>query len=343
MFFCLILWALYSDTVLAASLSRRSESVGSLAAGPIPSSDLLSPANILVPSSNNSSSDNRLKIACDATRYGKNLKVSSCRNVFNFMKKDETTYTFAERDSGVPNDGPLPLRTLSNDGLCFVQPVLSAGAISGKASPTEIGQAALVTLQTCVIERGMGGMAFNIGGDNKVNVAIADYKPPNVKCDTTSTPGPAWNSCVAIVVNMRATKQARVFGYSGDPSVEEELPLVLEGSSIDIEGPATVMTWYELWEAVNAITSRRGNIRLELSGKKYDPGEKVGNASRVSLADAGVALQYFDTVSSQAGSTGFNRAIPFELLNLTGVMPDNGSSVTLPGDPWTNGSVMASA
>ena len=114
MFFCLILWALYSDTVLAASLSRRSESVGSLAAGPIPSSDLLSPANILVPSSNNSSSDNRLKIACDATRYGKNLKVSSCRNVFNFMKKDETTYTFAERDSGVPNDGPLPLRTLSS-------------------------------------------------------------------------------------------------------------------------------------------------------------------------------------------------------------------------------------
>lgn len=180
MFFCLILWALYSDTVLAASLSRRSESVGSLAAGPIPSSDLLSPANILIPSSKNSSSDNVLKIACDATRYGKNLKVSSCRNVFNFMKRDETTYTFAERDSGVPNDGPLPLRTLSNDGLCFVQPFLSAGAISGKASATEIGQAALITLQTCVIERGMGGMAFNIGGDNKVNVAIADYKPPNV-------------------------------------------------------------------------------------------------------------------------------------------------------------------
>lgn len=69
---------------------------------------------------------------------------------------------------------------------------------------------------------------FTLGGDNAINVAIAGYKP-NVKCDTSSTPGPAWNSCVAIFVNMRANTQPRIFGYPGDPLVEEALPFVLEG------------------------------------------------------------------------------------------------------------------
>lgn len=163
MFFYLITWAFYSDLVLAASLPRPSESVDSLAAGPVSSLNLLSPANTLALSSNNSSPGNVLKIACDATKYGKNLKVNSCRNVFRFLRRDETRYTFAERDSGVPHDVPLPLRTLSSDGLCFVQPILKKDAISGYATSTEIGQAAFTMLQTCVIERGMGGMAFNIG------------------------------------------------------------------------------------------------------------------------------------------------------------------------------------
>ena len=66
-----------------------------------------------------------------------------------------------------------------------------------------------------------------LGGDNKVNVAISDYKP-NIKCDTSSSVELAWDSCVLIFVNMRATKQTRIFGYPEDPLVEEQLPLVLE-------------------------------------------------------------------------------------------------------------------
>ena len=54
------------------------------------------------------------------------------------------------------------------DGLCFVQPVLQSGAISGQATSIEIGQAAYTMLQTCVIERGMGGMASNIGECSKI-------------------------------------------------------------------------------------------------------------------------------------------------------------------------------
>ncbi len=71
------------------------------------------------------------------------------------------------------------------------------------------------------------------------------------------------------------------------------------------------------------------NIRIELAAKKDDP-DRLGNSSTISLANTGILLQDFETVSSQAGLEGFDLGIPFELL--TGVLPDNSSSVTLPGD-----------
>ena len=74
---------------------------------------------------------------------------------------------------------------------------------------------------------------FNLGGDNKVEVVIADYKP-NVKCDQTSTPGPPWNSAVSIFSNMRASKQFRIFGKPGEADVQETLPLVLEAGKTSV-------------------------------------------------------------------------------------------------------------
>ncbi len=181
MLFFFQLWASYSNAA-------------SLAAGPMSSSNLAAPA-LLTPSSSNYSSENMLGISCDSRKFGKNLKVNSCRNIFNYLIKDETQYDFADRDSGRPNSVPLPLRTYSSenpheciycldtvflyltykyhrsqsdsatidDGLCFIQPFLKPGAGIGHASATQIGQAAYTTLQTCVIERGMGGVATNIG------------------------------------------------------------------------------------------------------------------------------------------------------------------------------------
>lgn len=115
MLFFLIPWALYSNTLLAASLPQRLESISSLAAGSTTSPSLLSPA-ILVPSGTNSSYAAKLKIRCDV-KYGKNLKVNSCRKVFDYLTKNETQFAFAERDSGVPFDVPLPLRTFSSEIL----------------------------------------------------------------------------------------------------------------------------------------------------------------------------------------------------------------------------------
>ena len=75
----------------------------------------------------------------------------------------------------------------TDDGLCFVQSVLKDGAISGRASASEVGHAAFTVLQTCVIERGMGGMAFDIGEWSKTQaitgLATQSPKPLEAQLD----------------------------------------------------------------------------------------------------------------------------------------------------------------
>ncbi|KAL9132616.1 MAG: hypothetical protein Q9175_006206, partial [Cornicularia normoerica] len=143
-----------------------------------------------------------------------------CLDIFSYIGKSDTQTTFSERHTARPNDVPLPWRVLSNDGLCFVQPLLLRGAVTGHASSTQIAQAAYTLLQRCVVEKGVGGIAADIGGDNHLNVVIADYAP-HVRCDRSATPGPPWNSCLAIVADMVATRDRKVFGDKGrDPRVE---------------------------------------------------------------------------------------------------------------------------
>ena len=71
--------------------------------------------------------------------------------------------TFAERHSGRPDELPLPWRIYSNDGLCFVQPLLLRGAATGHASSTELGRAAYTLFERCVVDKGTGGVAVEIG------------------------------------------------------------------------------------------------------------------------------------------------------------------------------------
>lgn len=79
------------------------------------------------------------------------------------MAKSDKQSTFSERHTGRPNDLPLPLRFLSNDGLCFVQPLLVSGAVTAQASSAELGAAAYTIFQTCVVDQGVGGLATDIG------------------------------------------------------------------------------------------------------------------------------------------------------------------------------------
>ena len=81
---------------------------------PTVSTDLPSPSEALALPGNNSLSANKLKIACDS-KFGRNLKVKSCRGLFGYLKPIDDQYTFSLRGSGIPNDVSLPLRSYSSE------------------------------------------------------------------------------------------------------------------------------------------------------------------------------------------------------------------------------------
>ena len=49
------------------------------------------------------------------------------------------------------------------DGRCFTQPLLASDVTSGHASATQLGGAAYTLFHRCVIEKGIGGIAANLG------------------------------------------------------------------------------------------------------------------------------------------------------------------------------------
>ena len=63
----------------------------------------------------NTSFDNVLKLRCDPVRYGRNLKVESCRRIFSFIKEGDEQTVFAERGSVQPHDSNLPFRATSSE------------------------------------------------------------------------------------------------------------------------------------------------------------------------------------------------------------------------------------
>lgn len=110
--------SLCAAATLSASVLQSSQPGDGLAKAVIASPELLISSNSLVSPSNVSvPSGNILKIACDSRRFGKNLKVKSCRQLFGYVKKDNTQFTFAQRNSGIPHDLPLPLRTYSGESI----------------------------------------------------------------------------------------------------------------------------------------------------------------------------------------------------------------------------------
>ena len=64
------------------------------------------------------SSSNIMKIACNGQRFGKNPKVASCRQIFGYLRHDETLLGYAQRDrGGGAHQIPLPIRTYSSRWL----------------------------------------------------------------------------------------------------------------------------------------------------------------------------------------------------------------------------------
>lgn len=109
---------LCAAATLSAHVPNLRQTDGSFLAGSSASSGLpLPPTNSTLLSNGPLSTSNTLKIGCDSRRYGRDLKVKSCRNVFRYVKHENEQVTFSERDSGISYDVGLPLRTYSSKSV----------------------------------------------------------------------------------------------------------------------------------------------------------------------------------------------------------------------------------
>ena len=125
-FLCTLLF--YCVTTFPAGAPFLPENDGGLLAGPSGPPDLALALNISRPLGNFSSSLSKtVKVGCSAHLYGRNPKVKSCRDLFGYLRPDSNQYTFSQRDSGIPQDVGLPIRTYSSRFLAL-QITLRKGA-----------------------------------------------------------------------------------------------------------------------------------------------------------------------------------------------------------------------
>jgi len=156
--------------------------------------DLTIPSNISSMASHNleTPTSNVISVRCDPT---KPINFLSCRGALGYSAVDDEQTTFAQRNTGIPLDIPLPFRItggkwwprhrthrqlvpfskrstladdVADDGRCYIQPFLTGGATSGRASFTNVSRAASAIIQGCVIPRGVGGTAMNIGASTLI-------------------------------------------------------------------------------------------------------------------------------------------------------------------------------
>ena len=113
---CIILTYIILSIIGApASLAEDIQNVDGSNVVQSASEGLILPVNSsLSPGNDSVFVDARLQILCEDRYYGRNLKVKSCRNMFGYLKHDDEVMAFSDRDSGIPYDIPLPLRTYSS-------------------------------------------------------------------------------------------------------------------------------------------------------------------------------------------------------------------------------------
>ena len=116
-----------------------------------------------------------LRIQCNSN-YGRNVNPGSCRDVFHYIARTDQENTLAQRNTGHLDAVPLPLRLMSNDGLCFVQPLLKPGSETARASSKQIGLAAYTLFQRCVVEKGLGGIADGIGVSSSLKSVLTSVR-----------------------------------------------------------------------------------------------------------------------------------------------------------------------
>ena len=206
-------------------------------------------------------SGNSLRVTCNSTRYGAGLNAQSC---ISALAQSPTGYwleSWAYHSRLGPNppvDVVLPLVFLSDDATCTMFPTTIPLTAVGHASAMNVSDAARAILQQCVIRRRIGGIAEQIGGDNRVGVFMTTLERQVTCAGPVNTPP---SSCRYIMNEMDKTVVPERFGRTGQLDVA--LPLTLRAPDgkcqvvIDTETPQLTVTiiWAKLWLAIEATVT----------------------------------------------------------------------------------------
>ena len=100
---------------------------------------------------------------CNSRSFGHHLNRDSCRNAWNKIEQSTNPRTFNSRPPGsgqhveIPIESRLPIRYLSDDGLCAIDLRLQSNSRRDTCNTRAIAAAADSVLRNCVERRGWGG------------------------------------------------------------------------------------------------------------------------------------------------------------------------------------------
>ena len=155
--------------------------------------------------------------------YGTGLNLDSCKNAWEKIPLDSEPYIYGVRPdiaAGAHFDVGLPLRFLSEDGLCAIdiratreaEPQLALG---DSAKNIEVSEAAKVVLDQCVSIRHQGGSIAGFSQRDLLTLFITKYEPKAV-CEPTSEEIPFIPFCERVLQTMPARKQKETFAFTKD-------------------------------------------------------------------------------------------------------------------------------
>ncbi|KAI4241351.1 MAG: hypothetical protein LQ352_007471, partial [Teloschistes flavicans] len=223
-------------------------------------------------------------IHCDGSKYRSSLQKASCQDAILQIPQTQSSVRFHVNGASLPSDLRLPQRFIGKDGLCIVEVVLKDEARYGSAKWSEIAKAAVDMYFGCVVPKGEGSVAMDIGKDQTLGLIMTSYTPRVTCLSVRDVPTIA--NCKTILNKMYTSPIPRVFGFPG--KVKPDVPLsklLSEGEfgalpfSISLAVlpvnspflwpplPAPVPTrhtpnpqaredwssWYEIWEAAQAL------------------------------------------------------------------------------------------
>ena len=164
------------------------------------------------------------RYTCNGKVYGKNLKLSSCRNALSKLPVGNTKHSFGTRDGG-NWDANLPFRILSSDGLCALDISHRAGVDMDYITPSELKAQANVLVEVCVkTPPNEGGVVSNIGQNGNLAVRVTSYRP-NVHCAPRHWDFPV-SDCRNVIELMPIDGKRQIFGQHDDtdPEITCKLP-----------------------------------------------------------------------------------------------------------------------